>query len=79
MFWHKVTVKFHWTLGLNTVRIGDKDIDACPVQCSALVDSGTYLITFEKVHYEHVMREIGTDYDCDDLSSLPDLTFVIED
>lgn len=55
----------HWTILLKDIKIGDRQMNICPIGCDALVDSGTSLITFESPAWNLISNELGSNQlDC---------------
>lgn len=82
-----VSKAVYWELALTDIYYGDKPMGVCPDQpCKLVVDTGTSLLTGPKEHMRELMQvveneqqKIGFSCSHKDLSSLPSITYVLED
>ncbi|XP_040197509.1 cathepsin E-like [Rana temporaria] len=83
--WINITKKGYWQIKLENIKVNGK-VQFCPNGCEAIVDSGTSLITGPSVDVKKLQKIIGgtpmlfNEYSvgCKDWSSLPSVTFTIE-
>jgi hypothetical protein len=74
-----VSKKFYWQLKMVDIEIGGKRLNLCPTEgCKAVVDTGTSLLTGPSEHVKTVLRALPS-RNCHDLSSMPDLTYILAD
>jgi hypothetical protein len=74
---HKVVEERYWALKLATVAQGSKKIDASKYK--AVIDSGTSLLVGPQALVGPLIEGISVKSDCSNVSSLPDLTFTIDE
>merc|ERR1712070_1189404 len=74
---HKVVEEKYWALKLATVAQGSKKIDASKYK--AVIDSGTSLLVGPQALVGPLIEGISVKSDCSNVSSLPDLTFTIDE
>lgn len=79
--------KSYWQFQLETIRLGDKEHEQtiCTHGCDAIADTGTTCIVGPPAEVEKIQKYIGAtmgDFgytiDCSTMSSLPNISFVIE-
>mmetsp|Transcript_17224 Transcript_17224/g.30978 ORF Transcript_17224/g.30978 Transcript_17224/m.30978 type:complete len:407 (+) Transcript_17224:5538-6758(+) len=66
---------YYWLIEMDDVRIGNKSYDLCSKGCRAAVDTGTSMLTAPSHAYKKMKKKLKLN--CNDLSSIPDLVFVI--
>ena len=74
---HKVVEEKYWALKLATVAQGSKKIDASKYK--AVIDSGTSLLVGPQDLVGPLIEGLSVKADCSNVSSLPDLTFTIDE
>uniref|UniRef100_A0A3Q0SVM5 Nothepsin n=1 Tax=Amphilophus citrinellus TaxID=61819 RepID=A0A3Q0SVM5_AMPCI len=82
--WHPVTAKGYWQIRMDSVAVQGVSL-FCPVGCEAIVDTGTSLIAGPTSDIVRLQQLIGATpshfgefvVDCARLSSLPQVTFVL--
>lgn len=74
---HKVVEEKYWALKLATVSQGSKKIDASKYK--AVIDSGTSLLVGPQALVGPLIEGISVKSDCSNVSTLPDLTFTIDE
>ena len=74
---HPVVQQAYWALKLNTIAQGDKKTDAS--KYLAVIDSGTSLIAGPKEIVDPLIDGLLVDQNCDNLDSLPTMTFTIDE
>ncbi|XP_078276605.1 gastricsin-like [Rhinoraja longicauda] len=82
--WVPVLQELYWLIPMQGVLVGGRTA-FCSRGCQAMVDTGTSLLTAPSEELEELMRYIGAqqnqngDYivNCNDVSRMPSLTFVI--
>jgi len=76
----EVAKAFYWELKMKDIAINGKRQNACPHgPCKLVVDTGTSLLTGPRAHISRLLHDIRVGSNCDDLSHLPTLTYIIED
>lgn len=85
--WHAVTRKAYWEIDIGGIDVMDIDItSACPNGCTAIVDSGTSLITGPTEMTNRINRAIGAIefvagewlVICRRIPDMPDIKFTID-
>ncbi|NXA52630.1 CATE protein, partial [Nothocercus julius] len=81
--WVPVTQQGYWQIQIDTIQVGGT-VAFCASGCQAIVDTGTSLLTGPSNDIREMQKYIGAvpmdgEYtvDCSNLSSMPDVTFVI--
>nr|XP_004663588.2 cathepsin E [Jaculus jaculus] len=81
--WVPVTKQGYWQIALDGIQVGDT-LMFCAEGCQAIVDTGTSLITGPPHKIKQLQEAIGAtpmdgEYavDCDSLSNLPNIAFLI--
>ncbi|XP_072336089.1 pepsin A-3-like [Scyliorhinus torazame] len=82
--WVPITVEGYWQIHLDSVKINGQVV-ACQSGCQAVVDSGTSVIVGPTAPIQKILRAIGAGplngpwyyVSCNSVSSMPDVTFVI--
>ena len=78
--YHDVQKQYHWNIKIDDIKIGGKPLNMWPKGWQGLVDSGTNLNTFERKQNSEITKQLNyqiLNLNCNDLSSFPDLTYVI--
>ena len=58
--WHPVTRRAYWEISVGSIDVLDLDVvEACPNGCTAIVDSGTSLITGPSKMTDRINKAIG--------------------
>lgn len=73
---HDVVEKKYWSLSLNNIRTGNKNIDTRGYK--AIIDSGTSVLVGPNTIVNPLIEGIEVEMDCSNIESLPDITFVID-
>lgn len=84
-FFVNVNRKAYWQIQMDEITVGDT-LTLCKGGCSAIVDTGTSMITGPKVEIESLHKAIGAvlitqgEYkvDCNKVSTLPPVNFIIK-
>ncbi|XP_038675279.1 pepsin A-like [Scyliorhinus canicula] len=82
--WVPVTLQGYWQIRLDGVKLNGQMV-ACQSGCQAIVDTGTSLIVGPTAPIQKILHAIGAGsfnggwyyVDCNSMSSMPDVTFVI--
>ncbi|KAM6310966.1 gastricsin [Podargus strigoides] len=82
--WAPVTQQLYWQIAIDEFAIGGSATGLCSQGCQAIVDTGTYLLTVPQSYLDTFLQTLGaqeTSYgyavDCNQVQSLPTITFVI--
>jgi cathepsin D len=76
----EVAKAFYWELKMKDLSINGVRQNVCPHgPCKLVVDTGTSLLTGPRSHISKLLHDIKIGRDCDDLSHLPTLSYIIED
>jgi len=85
--WHPVTRRAYWEIDIGSIDVIDLDVvEACPNGCTAIVDSGTSLITGPTRMTDRINKAIGAIefvagqwlVVCRRIKSMPDIRFRID-
>jgi cathepsin D len=77
--WHPVSEESYWQVNMNDIYLNNQPVNICPNgPCKLVIDTGTSIITGPTGDLEVLLDKIPL-YDCDDLSTLPELGFKIGD
>ncbi|CAD7970772.1 unnamed protein product [Amoebophrya sp. A120] len=80
MQWSPVTMKSRWTIDLVDVKAHDSPFGFCPKKgCTALIDTGTSLITAPESNVKDMISVLGVEDDCNGFNNLKPLTFIFRD
>ncbi|OXB71181.1 UNVERIFIED_CONTAM: hypothetical protein H355_011180 [Colinus virginianus] len=78
--WVPLSAETYWQITMDKVTLGEKSV-GCYFTCQAIVDTGTSLLAVPQGAYNRIIRDLGVNSDgeisCDDVKSLPDVTFHI--
>ncbi|XP_039098630.1 LOW QUALITY PROTEIN: gastricsin [Hyaena hyaena] len=85
IYWASVTQERYWQIGFEEFLIGGHATGWCSQGCQAIVDTGTSLLTVPLQYLSDLLRGTGAQVDeygqfmvdCNNVQSLPTLTFVI--
>jgi hypothetical protein len=75
---HKVIEKYYWSIKLDDVRIGDKNLQLCNNDCKAVLDTGATSISMPSQFIEEIEKNIKIEQDCSNMDKLPSITFLID-
>ncbi|MBN3308441.1 PEPC protein, partial [Amia calva] len=83
--WVPVAAESHWQLVFQGFEVDHQSTGWCQGGCSAIVDTGTSLLTCPPQYVQELHQQLGAQQDenghyvfeCDSISSLPTLTFVM--
>jgi len=79
MRFSNVTMKGRWTLDLVDVKTRGAEFGLCPHGCTALIDTGTTMITAPSKAFREIAPDTGVDEDCLGYDGLPELSFIFKD
>lgn len=77
MKWHRVIDKYYWMIKAEKILLDGKDTELCN-NCNVIADTGTSLITGPTNELLNLLDRITVDDNCNNIKSLPVLTFVID-
>jgi hypothetical protein len=75
--YYKVIDKFYWAIKLDDVLLNGKSLGLCSDGCTAVVDTGTSLITGPTSDLSRLLKAITVEDDCSGYENAEDVTFVL--
>eukprot|EP00391_Amoebophrya_sp_Ameob2_P008176 CAMPEP_0178992674 /NCGR_PEP_ID=MMETSP0795-20121207/6251_1 /TAXON_ID=88552 /ORGANISM="Amoebophrya sp., Strain Ameob2" /LENGTH=646 /DNA_ID=CAMNT_0020684593 /DNA_START=349 /DNA_END=2290 /DNA_ORIENTATION=- len=80
MKWSPITMHGRWTIDMVDVKAHGSEFGFCPKKgCTALIDTGTSLITAPQKNLADIISVMGIEDDCNGFDNLKPLTFIFKD